>query len=60
MILGLPDSSSYGKHLCAAGRAPIHPVREMPHLGMSALAGVMADGVWKIGYPTEGLKKRPA
>lgn len=39
-----------GKDLGAARRAPVYPVREAPHLRMTALAGVRTDRLGQSGY----------
>ena len=49
-----------GKDLRAAGRAPVHAVRQLAHLRVPALAGVAADDVGKLDYPLEGLQECPA
>ena len=41
----------------AAGRTPVHPVREAPHLRVPALAGVASGGVGQPGYRRERLQE---
>ena len=44
----------------AAGRTPVHPVGQAPHLRVPALAGVASGGVGQPGYGRERLQERPA
>jgi hypothetical protein len=55
-----PEGQLGGKDLRAAGRAPVHAVRQLAHLRVPALAGVAADDVGKLHYPLERLQERPA
>jgi hypothetical protein len=49
-----------GKDIKAAGRAPVHPVREAAHLGVPALAGVRAHSVGQGAYLAECLQDHPS
>jgi len=35
-----------------------HPVRQVAHLGVTALAGVLARGVWQRDYLLQGQQHR--
>jgi hypothetical protein len=35
-----------------------HPIRQAAHLGVSALAGVLARGVWQRDYLLQGQQHR--
>src|SRR5215211_2237674 len=48
------------QYLRATGRTVEHSIRQAPHLGVAALAGVAPWSVWQGGYTPEGLQHRPA
>jgi len=48
------------QHLRAAGWAVEYPVGQQPHLRvMTLLAGVLAVGLWKGGYPPKYIENHP-
>jgi hypothetical protein len=47
-----------GKDFRAAGRAVVHPIGQMPHLWVAALAGVASQGIGQGSYLLEGPEDR--
>ena len=52
----MPD----GQNLRTASRASVHPIREAPHLWMTALAGMPANDLRQFDYLAKRTQKRPA